>query len=164
MALSPAATGFLLTAMTIPMFALPSIGAKLATTLSPRWFFAGGLGVVGMADLLLALAARNLGSPSATYTVVAALLLSGAGCAMFNAQITAAAVSAVPQDRAATAAAICVTMRQIGFAFEIALIGALLQRPDSLTNATDYSAAFAIVSACTLCLAAIVFTLLSRSE
>jgi EmrB/QacA subfamily drug resistance transporter len=160
MALSPAATGFLLTALTVPMFLLPSIGAKLAVKLPPRWYFAGGLGIVGVADLLLALAARDLGAPIAIWTVVGALLIGGGGCALFNAQITAAAVSAVPPDRAATASAICVTMRQIGFAFGIALIGALLQRDDPLA----YTTAFAVVSACTIGLAALAFALLGRLD
>lgn len=160
MALSPAATGFLLTALTVPMFLLPSVGAKLATKLSPRWYFAGGLGVVGGADLLLALAARDLGAPVAIWAVVGALVIGGSGCAVFNAQITAAAVSAVPPDRAATASAICVTMRQIGFAFGIALIGALLQRNDP----HGYTMAFTVVAACTLGLAALAFALLTRSD
>ena len=160
MALSPAATGFLLTALTVPMFLLPSVGAKLAAKLPARWYFAGGLGIVGGADLLLALAARDLGAPLAIWAVVGALLIGGSGCAVFNAQITAAAVSAVPPDRAATASAICVTMRQIGFAFGIALIGALLQRNDPYA----YTTAFAVVAGCTLGLTAFAFALLSRSE
>jgi MFS family permease len=160
MALSPAATGFLLTALTAPMFLLPSVGAKLAAKLPARWYFAAGLGIVGGADLLLALAAHDLGAPLAIWAVVGALLIGGSGTAMFNAQITAATVSAVPPDRAATASAISVTMRQIGFAFGIALIGALLQR----NNPLAYTTAFAAVSACTLGLAALAFALLSRSE
>ena len=160
MALSPVATGFLLTALTVPMFLLPSVGARLAAKLPARWYFAGGLGIVGGADLLLALAARDLDAPLAIWAVVGALLVGGSGCAVFNAQITAAAVSAVPPERAATASAICVTMRQIGFAFGIALIGALLQRNDPYA----YTTAFAVVAACTLGLTAFAFALLSRSE
>jgi MFS family permease len=160
MALSPAASGFLLTALTAPMFLLPSVGARLALRLPARWYFAGGLGIVGGADLLLALAARDLGAPLAIWAVAGALLISGCGSALFNAQITAAAVSAVPPDRAATASAICVTMRQIGFAFGIALIGALLQRDDPSTYAT----AFTVVAACTLGLAACAFALLGRAD
>lgn len=160
MGLSPAATGFLLTALTVPMFLLPSVGVRLATKLPTRWYFVGGLAIVGGADLLLAFAARDLGSPSAIWVVIGALLIGGSGCALFNAQITAAAVSAVPPDRAATASAICVTMRQIGFAFGIAMIGALLQNNGPLA----YTTAFAVVSACTLGLAALAFALLSRSE
>ncbi len=160
MALSSAATGMLLTALTIPMFLLPSVGAKLAAKLPARWYFTGGLVIIGGADLILALAARNLSSPNAILIVVIALLIGGAGCAMFNAQITAAAVSAIPPHRAATAAAISVTMRQIGFAFGIALIGAVQQRSDSLA----YSTAFIVVAMCTLGLAAIVFALLRTRE
>lgn len=159
MALGPAATGFLLTALTVPMLLLPSFGAKLAARLPARVYFAGGLAIVGAADLALALAARDLGAPSAVWAVVGALLLGGCGCAIFNAQITAAAVSAVPPDRAATASAICVTMRQIGFAFGIALIGALLERP----GPHAYATAFAVIAACTMVLAALAFALLSRS-
>ncbi|WP_256460640.1 MFS transporter [Bradyrhizobium ontarionense] len=160
MALSPAATGFLLTALTVPMVLLPSVGAKLAAKLPARWYFAGGLGIVGGADLLLALAARDLGAPLAIWAVVGALLIGGCGCAVFNAQIAAAAVSAVPPDRAATASAISVTMRQIGFAFGIALIGALLERNDPYA----YTTAFTVVAACTLGLAVVAFALLGRSK
>jgi len=159
MGLSAAATGWLLTALTVPMFLLPSLGAKVATKLPARWYFAGGLAIVSGADLLLALAARDLGAPMAIWAVAGALLISGSGSAIFNAQITAAAVSAVPPDRAATASAICVTMRQIGFAFGIALIGALLQRSDPF----DYPTAFAVAGACTLGLAFLAFLLLSRA-
>lgn len=158
MALSPAATGLLLTTLTVPMVLLPSIGAKLAATLPARWYFAGGLAIVGGADLLLALATYDLRTTLAIWAVVGALLIGGSGCALFNAQITAAAVSAVPPDCAATAAAICVTMRQIGFAFGIALIGALLQRDDPHAYAT----AFAAVAACMLGLTAVAFVLLNR--
>lgn len=160
MGLGPAATGFLLTALTVPMFLLPSVGVRLATKLPARWYFAGGLAIVGGADLLLAFAALDLGAPLAIWVVIGALLIGGSGCAMFNAQITAAAVSAVPPDRAATASAICVTMRQIGFAFGIAMMGALLQKNGPLA----YTTAFAVVSACTLGLAALAFALLRRSE
>jgi EmrB/QacA subfamily drug resistance transporter len=160
MALSPAATGLLLTALTIPMFLLPSLGAKLAAKLPTHWFFAGGLAIVGGADLLLSLVALDLSAPLAKWAVVGALLISGTGCALFNSQITSAAVSAVPPDHAATATAICVTMRQIGFAFGIALIGALIQRNDP----PAYSTAFTVVAGFTLGLAAIAFALLRRSE
>ncbi|MGL4636588.1 MAG: MFS transporter [Beijerinckiaceae bacterium] len=160
MALGAGATGLLLTALTVPMFLLPSTGAKLAEKLPKHWYFAGGLAIIGGADLLLAFAARDLNVPTAPWFVVTALLISGTGCALFNAQVTAMAVSAVPPDRAATASAICVTMRQIGFVFGITLIGALLQRSDPMA----YTNAFAFISACTFGFAALVFVLLRRSE
>jgi MFS family permease len=156
MGLGPEAAGFLLTALTIPMLALPSAGARLAAKLPARAFFAGGLAIIGAADLLLALGAIDLGATWTIWAVPAALLVGGSGCALINSQISAASVSAVPPDRAATAAAICVTMRQIGFSFGIALIGASLRDGDPQA----YPAAFAVTGACTLGLAAIVFALL----
>jgi hypothetical protein len=51
-------------------------------------------------------------------------------------------------------------MRQIGFAFGIALISTLLQRNDPYA----YTTAFAVVAACTLGLTAVAFALLSRYE
>lgn len=156
MALSPAATGLLLTALTLPMVLLPSLGARLATTLKAPWYFAGGLAIVGAADVLLAFAAHDLGTPWAIWLVTSALLIAGSGSALFNAQITAAAVSVVPPERAATASAICVTMRQIGFAFGIALIAALLRSE----SRHAYTTAFLAAAACTLGLAAIAFALL----
>ncbi|MCM0020048.1 MAG: MFS transporter [Tagaea sp.] len=156
MGLGAEATGILLTALTVPMLALPSAGARLAARLPARRFFAGGLAIIGAADLLLALAAMDLGAAWAIWAVPAALLLGGGGCALINSQISAAAVSAVPPGRAATAAAICVTMRQIGFAFGIALIGVAL-RGDA---PHAYPIAFVAAGVCTLALAAIVFALL----
>jgi EmrB/QacA subfamily drug resistance transporter len=160
MALSPATTGLMMTALTMPMLLLPSVGAKLAELLPARWYFAGGLGIVGTADLLLASAAHDLNAPSAVWTVGGALLFGGCGCALFNAQITAAVVSAVPPDRAATASAICGTMRQIGFAFGIALVGAVLKQ----NHPPSYLTAFAAVAACTLALAVLVFALLRCAD
>ena len=115
--------------------------------------------IIGVADLLLALAAMGLSSVSSIWAVTGALLMGGVGCALINAQITAAAVSAVPPDRAATASAISITARQIGFAFGIALIGTLLRISDVL----PYTVAFGVVGACTLALAATTFALLGHS-
>ncbi len=69
MGLSAGATSRLLTALTVPMFLLPSLGAKLAAKLPARRYFAGGLAIVGGADLLLALAARDFSAPTAIWEV-----------------------------------------------------------------------------------------------
>jgi hypothetical protein len=122
-----------------------------------RWYFGGGLAVVGIGGLGLAKVSLDLSSPEAFWAVGAMLLLGGAGCALLNAQITAAAISSVPVYRAATAAAMCVTMRQVGFAIGIALIGAVLR----LDAGKWYPSAYALVGVITLVLAALVFVMLS---
>jgi EmrB/QacA subfamily drug resistance transporter len=158
--LSTLEAGWLLVALTLPMMTLPRYGAFLTARVSSRSFFCGGLALIGMADLALgAISGANGGPDTLTMTVIA-LLVSGSGCAVINAQITAAAVSAVPSDRAATASAICITMRQIGFSFGIALLGATLQ----LSSNCDYLAAFIVAGVSTLALTAIVYWLMDRRQ
>jgi MFS family permease len=158
--LGPRGAGWLLVALTLPMMVLPRYGAILTTRVSSRSFFCGGLALVGMADLALgAICGANWGAATPAMTV-AALLASGSGCAVINVQITAAAVSAVPSDRAATASAICITMRQIGFSFGIALFGAALQ----LNSSGDYLAAFIVAGASTLALTAIAYWLMDGND
>jgi len=113
-----------------------------------------------MADLALGAISGANGGPNTLVMTAIALLVSGAGCAVINAQITAAAVSAVPGDRAATASAICVTMRQIGFSFGIALLGAALQ----LGSNGGYLAAFIVAGISTLALTAIVYWLMDGKQ
>jgi len=158
--LNPLEAGWLLVALTLPMMVLPRLGAALTTRIRSRSFFCGGLALMGMADVALgAISGANRGPGTLAMTVIA-LLVSGSGCAVINAQITAAAVSAVPSDRAATASAICVTMRQIGFSFGIALLGAALQRSSN----GDYRAAFIVAGASTFALTAIVYWLMDGKQ
>lgn len=155
--LAPLETGWLLVTLTLPMMLLPRYGAMLAARYSNRSFFCGGLLIVGVADLLLGVICGAGANSSTLLFTAVALLASGSGCALINAQITAAAVSAVPIERAATASAICVTMRQIGFSVGIALLGSALQ----LRPGGDYFAAFGASGAFTLGLTAIVYWLLA---
>ena len=158
--LSPLEAGWFLVALTLPMMVLPRYGAVLTTRIPSRSFFCGGLALIGMADVALGAISGANGGPDTLAMSVIALLVSGSGCAVINAQITAAAVSAVPGDRAATASAICVTMRQIGFSFGIAFLGAALQ----LRSNGDYRAAFIAAGASTLALTAIVYWLMDGKQ
>jgi len=157
--LSPLEAGWLMVALTLPMMILPRYGAVLTTRIPSRSFFCGGLALIGIADLALGVISGANGGPDTLAMTVIALLVSGAGCAVINAQITAAAVSAVPGDRAATASAICITMRQIGFSLGIALLGAAL-----LSSNGDYLAAFIVAGASTLALTAIVYWLMDGKQ
>jgi EmrB/QacA subfamily drug resistance transporter len=157
MGLDANSSGLLLTALTLPMLLLPGLGARLSHAIPIRFYFGGGLAIVGVAALGLAVVSTDLSNPAAVWAVAAMLLLGGAGCALFNAQITAFAVSSVPADRAATASAMCITMRQVGFALGIALIGAVL----NLGGDNPYPPAYVLVGAITLLLAATVFVALS---
>jgi MFS family permease len=151
MHLDPVGVGWLLTGLTVPMLVLPRIGARLAARLSSRVFFAAGLVVVGLADTLLAV---SVATDVSLGFIVIALSLAGAGAALINPQISAAAIAVVPGDRAAMAAAISVTMRQFGFAVGIALLGCL-------ATSGSFALAFAGAAAIALIGGAMCFWLLS---
>jgi predicted MFS family arabinose efflux permease len=104
------------------MLIFPRLGAWLAGKMSAASFFATGLLIIGVADVALGLSA-SLHLPL-TFVVIV-LLTGGVGCALINAQISSAAVTVAPIERAGMASAISVIMRQIGFALGIALVGFL---------------------------------------
>lgn len=127
MQMGPVEAGWLLTALTLPMLVLPRFGAALASRMPPRLFFPMGLFIIGVSDIVLAAAVGGGLARFGNWPVILALLSSGTGTALINSQTSAAAVSAVPAERAAMASAMCVTMRQLGFSLGIALLGCLLQ-------------------------------------
>jgi MFS family permease len=151
MHLDTTGVGWLLTCLTVPMLVLPRIGAGLAARLSSRVFFAAGLIVVGLADVLLSV---SVATDVSLVFIVLALSLAGAGAALINPQISAAAIAVVPGDRAAMAVAISVIMRQFGFAVGIALLGCL-------ANSGSFALAFAGAAAIALVGSATCFWLLS---
>ncbi|WP_315834925.1 MFS transporter [Bradyrhizobium prioriisuperbiae] len=127
MGLHPVEAGWLLTVLTVPMLLLPRLGAVLAARLPAGVFFPMGLMIIGVADCVLAAAVWAGPTRFGDWPVIVALLCSGTGAALIQSQTSAAAIGAVPGGRAAMAAAICVTLRQLGFSLGIALLGFLLQ-------------------------------------
>jgi MFS family permease len=151
MHLDPIGVGWLLTCLTVPMLVMPRIGARLAARLSSRHFFAGGLIVIGLADILLSV---SVATDVNLVFIVLALLLAGIGAALINPQISAVAIAVVPGDRAAMAVAISVTMRQFGFAVGIAILGCL-------ANSGSFALAFAGAATIAIIAGATCFWLLS---
>lgn len=144
MGLSPAATGGLLSALTGPMFLLPSSAPSPPRSYLHACSSGAGSGLWASPIFCLRLP-RAFSARPWQHGGVGALLISGSGCAVLNVQIAAAAVSAVPPPEAAMASAICVTIRQIGFAFGIAPIGALLRNDNR--HATAFAAVACVRSA-----------------
>jgi MFS family permease len=151
MHLDPVGVGWLLTCLTVPMLVMPRIGARLAARLPSRVFFAAGLIVIGLSDMLLSV---SVATDVSLVFIVLALSLAGVGASLINPQISAAAIAVVPGDRAAMAVAISVTMRQFGFAVGIALLGCL-------ANSSSFALAFAGAATIALIGGAACFWLLS---
>ncbi|BBK32199.1 putative MFS family arabinose efflux permease [Stella humosa] len=130
--------GLAMLAATLPMLALPPLGARLAPRLGwPRFFGLGLLGVAG-GNLLLALGAQP-------WTVLAGMLLCGCGAGLVNAQISGAMIATVPSAQGGMASAIATVMRQGGFAIGIALLGATVETGQ---GAAGFAPGFLVAAAC----------------
>lgn len=151
-------TSLLMLAPTLPMLLLPFMGARFAARLSSRTFFSLGLSVVALGDTALAMAAGT----ASLALALAGMVLSGAGTAVVNAQVSGAIVAMAPRERAGTVSAIATILRQGGFATGIALLGALLnarQRTAQTGSPQSYELLFMVAGACSFIAALLVMAL-----
>jgi EmrB/QacA subfamily drug resistance transporter len=129
---SPVEAGATFLPMTLLIILVAPNAGRLADKLGPR-----SMMVPGMALLTVSLLLFSLGDENATFwTLLPALLVGGLGMAMAMAPTTTAAMHAVPVDKAGVGSAVINTMRQVGGAVGLAMIGAILatqfdpQRPN----------------------------------
>jgi EmrB/QacA subfamily drug resistance transporter len=118
--LSPAEVGIIMLPYTLPMLIMPPLAARLSRVMAPQHQFALGLGMIAIGDMALAGAVGTGGK------LLSALLMSGMGAGLINAQISSVAVSVVPVERAGMASGISSTMRQVGYTIAIAGLGVVL--------------------------------------
>ncbi len=134
----PAHIGLLMLAATVPMLLLPRWGARLAQRRGLAPVFVLGLGAITLGDLLLWQVAR---APHFV-GMLAAMLLAGSGAGLMNAQLSGAFAGLVRPEWAARASALGITMRQLGYALGVALLGAVAQ-----AGSAAFAASFALAAA-----------------
>ena len=98
----------------------PLVGAN-ANRLGARLIFSVGLALLGLGFLLL----TRITPPSDWDALLLGLVIAGIGGAAVQAQLTNAAVSSAPRERAGIATGISATMRQVGSSMGIALLGSI---------------------------------------
>jgi EmrB/QacA subfamily drug resistance transporter len=98
----------------------PIVGAN-ANKLGSRLILSVGLAVLALGFLLM----TRITASSDWDALVLGLTVAGIGGAAVQAQMTNAAVSSAPRQRAGTATGISATMRQVGASLGIALLGAI---------------------------------------
>lgn len=132
-----AQAGALLLAATGPMLLLPRTGARVAQRFGPRVLFVASMGLIAAGDLLLWQTAHapHFGG------FAAGMLLAGCGAGLMNSQLSAAFVAAALPSWAGMASALGITMRQLGYALGVALLGAVA----TLGNAS-YAWCFAVAA------------------
>jgi EmrB/QacA subfamily drug resistance transporter len=108
--------------MTVLIILVAPIAGKTSDRIGSRWLMATGMSLTGVSLLLYA----QLDSGSNFWNLLPAMLSGGVGMAMSMSPMTAAALSAVPVDKAGVGSGILNTFRQVGGALGIAIMGAIL--------------------------------------
>ena len=96
------------------------IAGRLSDRFGSRWLVGGGHALLVAVSLLLF---SRLGADATFWTLLPAMLIGGVGMAMTMTPTTAAAMGAVPHDKAGVGSAVLNSARQVGGSLGIAIIG-----------------------------------------
>jgi EmrB/QacA subfamily drug resistance transporter len=119
---SPMEAGATFLPMTVLIILVAPNAGRLADKLGPR-----SMMVPGLALLTTSLAVFSLQDEGSTFwSLLPALLLGGFGMAMAMAPTTAAAMHAVPVEKAGVGSAVINSMRQVGGSVGLAMMGAIM--------------------------------------
>jgi MFS family permease len=113
--------------MTILIILVAPLAGRASDRLGSRWLMATGMGLVGISLLLFA----RLEAHTSFWGIFPALVVGGFGMALVMTPMTAAAMSAVPVDKAGVGSGMLNTFRQVGGSFGIAVMGAILSHRSS---------------------------------
>ncbi len=107
--------------MSLSAFAVSAAIGRFLHASNPRWIIGGGMALVGAGALLQA----GLGAQSSWPHLVPGLIVAGVGVGLATPTLVSSAMSAVPVRSGGMAAGAVNTMRQLGYAFGIALLGSV---------------------------------------
>ena len=113
--------------MTLLIIFLAPVAGRFSDRLGSRGLMAGGMTLTGFSLLLFA----RLEPHSSFWVILPALVVGGTGMALTMTPMTAAAMSAVPVDKAGVGSGMLNTFRQVGGALGIAVMGAILSNRES---------------------------------
>ena len=121
--LSPAIAGLAMIPFALPLLIGPSVGGKLAATMSSRAILSLGLGLVAIGNAVAAMAVL---ADLAYWTAAIGMFITGSGAGLLNSETAKAQVSSVPPERAGMASGLASTTRFIGIIAGVAVLGAVL--------------------------------------
>jgi EmrB/QacA subfamily drug resistance transporter len=119
---SPIQAGAAFLPMTCCIIFFAPVSGRLSDRIGSRWLMGGGLLLVSLSLVFFSL----LTAESSFWNLLPALLVGGAGMAMAMTPTTSAAMGSVPVDKAGVASGVLNSMRQVGGALGIAVMGAIL--------------------------------------
>jgi len=119
---SPVQAGAIFLPMTCLIILVAPAAGRLSDRVGPRALMVPGLALITVSLVLFSL----LDQSSNFWDVLPALVVGGLGMAMAMAPTTSAAMGSVPIDKAGVGSAVINSMRQVGGAVGLALIGAIM--------------------------------------
>ena len=119
---SPVQAGAIFLPMTILIILIAPVSGKLSDRVGSRWLMGAGMTLTAGSLVVFS----RLGLDSGFWDMLPGLLMGGFGMAMTMTPMTAAAMSAVPVDKAGVGSGVLNTFRQVGGALGIAVMGAIL--------------------------------------
>jgi EmrB/QacA subfamily drug resistance transporter len=166
---SPVEAGAAFLPMTGLIVVVAPLAGRLSDRLGSRWLLTGGMALLALQLLYFS----RLGTHESFWNLVPGMLLGGLGMPAVMAPASAAALSAVPVDRAGVGSAVLNSSRQLGGSLGVALMGAIMaheiggrQTPEAfvhgLSVALEVAAVIAMAGA--LVAAATVRTHVDRAE
>jgi EmrB/QacA subfamily drug resistance transporter len=159
---SPVEAGAAFLPMTLLIIVIAPIGGRIADHVGSRWLMTSGMVLLAAHLSLFAHVDESTGYLS----LLPAMVLGGVGIALVMTPASAAAMKAVPVDRAGVGSAVLNAFRQVGGSVGIALMGAIVaaQVGDQRTPAAflDGLHVAVLVAACIALAGAVVSTVLVR--
>jgi EmrB/QacA subfamily drug resistance transporter len=119
---SPTKAGAAFLPMTMLIILVAPIAGRASDRVGSRWLMGAGMSILGVSLLLY----QRVGLHSDFWTLLPAMLLGGVGMALTMSPMTAAAMGAVPVDKAGVGSGVLNSFRQVGGAMGIALMGAIV--------------------------------------
>jgi EmrB/QacA subfamily drug resistance transporter len=108
--------------MTVLIVLLAPIAGRMTDSIGSRWLMTAGMILVGVQLLYFS----RLGVDETFWSLIPGLLVGGVGMALTMTPSAAAAVRSVPVDKSGVGSAVLNAFRQVGGAFGIALMGAIV--------------------------------------
>jgi len=137
-------TGLLFLPFALTTFFISPLAGALSSRIGPKWIITTGMLMEAVAIFWVG---RAIGVDSPLLALQPALILYGAGVGLSISQLTNLVLSDVPRQRTGAASGANNTVRQIGAAMGIAILGAILSSGISATGRSQTQAIRAEVSA-----------------
>ncbi len=130
-------TGATFLPMTILIILVAPFAGKYSDRVGSRWLMGGGMVLLAASLFIFS----RLDASSDFWDLLPGLIVGGLGMALTMTPTTSAAMGSVPADKAGVGSAVLNSMRQVGGALGIAVIGAIIAESVNAAPGTSASAA-----------------------